>query len=231
MNRKAQSGNVLFLILIAVALFAALSYAVTSSNRTGATGINDEKAELAAATILQWLAYVDAAVLRLNARGIAFEDISFVYNAKYFGGAPLNNYANNTRCTSDSCRIFMPDGGGVPTPDFTQYGALNPAGFGGTNLMPGYVSPVVANWNGAGTSKNDIVLWVYALDNKICSKINEKIDQIGSILFSGSYLIASDPNNWDSSAYNVTSSSVIAMDTFTFEYPTYCTVWHLLMKR
>ena len=53
-NQKCrEEGNVLFLILIAVVLFAALSYAVTSSTRSGGGSVSKDKAKSYAAAIVQ----------------------------------------------------------------------------------------------------------------------------------------------------------------------------------
>ena len=59
-----QRGNALFLILIAVALFAALSYAVTRSGRGGG-GIDRENTHLANARLDSLAAEAKAAISRL----------------------------------------------------------------------------------------------------------------------------------------------------------------------
>jgi len=65
-KNSPKAGNVLFLILIAVALFAALSYAVTSSSRSGTGGVGEDKAKLAASTLLQYAAGVEQKLLRMT---------------------------------------------------------------------------------------------------------------------------------------------------------------------
>ncbi len=61
-----ENGNVLFIILIAVALFAALSYAVTSSGRGGVDDGSYEKAELDQAELDSYTAAINAARMRLE---------------------------------------------------------------------------------------------------------------------------------------------------------------------
>jgi hypothetical protein len=135
MNKKSQRGNVLFLILIAVALFAALSYAVTQSTRGGGDA-NREKAELKAAQILQWHAVLKSETLRFSLRsGIAAGDIRIT------GG---NSW---TACTSGTDCLWAPEGGGVeyPPPQINQFtsGWTDSVydGFAGGSSVNGFTDP------------------------------------------------------------------------------------------
>ena len=65
MQSNHSSGNVLFLILIAVVLFAALSYAVTSSSRSSGN-VDKEKNELAISNLMQQLTLLDQSIMRLK---------------------------------------------------------------------------------------------------------------------------------------------------------------------
>jgi hypothetical protein len=78
MNKNStQSGNVLFLILIAVVLFAALSYAVTQSTRGGGDATED-KLKLDVARVLQQGTMIKTEILRRKIFGeeIQFDDSS-----------------------------------------------------------------------------------------------------------------------------------------------------------
>lgn len=117
---QPQSGNVLFLILIAVALFAALSFAVTSSSRmTEKGGPAEEKAALNAAQVL-----AACSGLRQTAQRMLFQGISSAQLELNQGGDP------SLPCTTGRACIFAPDGGGtfVPIPPRLKgaKGALTP---------------------------------------------------------------------------------------------------------
>lgn len=87
---KHQSGNALFLILIAVALFAALSYAISISSR-GGTGIDKEQAAIAVAQFEQDISLMQSAVFRAGIVGgydqVFFDSSSDNPNATCYTGA------------------------------------------------------------------------------------------------------------------------------------------------
>lgn len=99
-----ENGNVLFLILIAVALFAALSYAVTSSTRSGGGDASKETLVVQSSTIIQYATAIQTAMQRMQiSKGCDYTQIDFTPPSwASFATAPVE------------CKVFHPDGGGVP---------------------------------------------------------------------------------------------------------------------
>lgn len=107
-HRNDERGNVLFLILIAAALFAALSYVVVQSSRSGGGDAAREKYALDASEIQGYVTALQTAVGRLLINGCNLDNLNFDNEAD--GGLHTNPNAP----TNNSCDVFHPAGGGVP---------------------------------------------------------------------------------------------------------------------
>lgn len=104
---KSQSGNVLFYILIAVALLAALSYAVSETSRGNTQQVSNQQARLHASEILAYADTVAKAVVQLRLRGCLETELSFQNDVVTVG------YTNANAPGDESCHIFAFNGGGV----------------------------------------------------------------------------------------------------------------------
>ncbi len=96
--KQTEHGNALFLILIAVVLFAALSYAITQSNRSSGN-VGRETNTISGTTIQQYATGVRTGIQRMMLRGVTDEELLFNDPAHYSGDTIHE--------------VFHPDGGGV----------------------------------------------------------------------------------------------------------------------
>lgn len=105
-TEKSEKGSIFFYILLAVALFAALSYAV-SRNNTGSTNVFDEEsAKLAAQEIIEYGNNVANAVQKLKLRGCSDTEISFENDI-------VAGYENPNSPVDKSCHVFDLNGGNI----------------------------------------------------------------------------------------------------------------------
>ncbi len=168
-----NSGNVLFLILIAVALFAALAYAVTSSSRSGGGDISKEKASALASQILNHGIAVRTAVTRMTMNGIAIENLD-AYSPVYIRKNG-NVIMDNSSCVTNNCLIFHPDGGGVSPVIIGDSWAINNEGYALTSggWRPGHAGLQAVSIAGIGSDKMDIILSRSWYSREFCKAFND----------------------------------------------------------
>lgn len=153
---KSQKGSALFIILIAVALFGALSYAVANMMRDGSgADITKEKSGLYANEILDYGRAVREAVQSMRiSNGCSDTDISFqniVVTTGYTNGA-------NT-----ACQVFNANGGGLNW--ISPAEKVNDGAewvFTGTNIA-----------DGVGTTAPDLIMILPNITQAICDEIND----------------------------------------------------------
>lgn len=107
MNQNNQNGSVFFYILLAIALIAGLTYAVSRGNRGSAGMLTDEQARVAAQEIIDYGNTVAAAVQKLRLRGCKDTEISFENNIS------SANYTNPNAPSDKSCHVFDINGGNI----------------------------------------------------------------------------------------------------------------------
>ncbi len=171
-----QSGNALIYVLIAIALFGALSFTLGRQTDTNEAGtLSDEMAELYATQLISYSSQVKSAIDQmLYTAASDVSDLDFI--------AP-------TDLTFDTGtlihKVYHPQGGGItpgtlPEKAITQVTADPTPGwylgrFDNVDWTP-LASGNTGGTGGAEAPWEDVILVAYQINEKVCGLINQKIN-------------------------------------------------------
>ena len=161
---KNSSGNVLFLVLIAVALFAALSYAVTQSSRSGGPNTVKETATINSSVLSQYTASLRAALQRMTTDNHNLLELEF------------NTPDHFTDLTSEASGVMHPNGGGViyeRAPAALLDATANPTGqwiFTLNFEVAGIATSVASSVDG-----NELLALLPGVTKDVCTQANTRL--------------------------------------------------------
>lgn len=166
-------GNVLFLILIAVALFGALTAAITKSDRSS-TSMDRERGTINASDFMAYAGAMEKSVARMlgdeiSEGGISFENDIWQSN----DDQPVEVAAMFPTCTTAKCRMFDANGGGM-TPK-TFIGGTNIDAPATADIKPGHAGVYTIAVKGVGSAALDMVLLVAGIEQNTCKEINRQL--------------------------------------------------------
>lgn len=167
-KRRKEEGSVIFYILIAVALFAALGYAFTSSmNDTSPEQGNEQEGMVYAQELISYSQRIDRGVQRVLDQGCSENDLSFYDSAV----TELAGYIH-TPDGDSQCKVFHANGGAVSWQE-----PANRVNDGSEWVMTGQnrVSGVGSNTAGTG---NELVIILPKVGKQACMQANKLLNII-----------------------------------------------------
>lgn len=201
-----QRGSVFIYILVAIALFAGLSYAVSRGSRGGSTALTDEQAKLAAQEIINYGNTVANAVQKLRLRGCSDTEISFENSQS------VDNYTNANAPSDNSCHVFDLAGGNITytlIPDIALDESLS------AGISYGQYRFREAAIDNVGSNENDLFLQPSNLKRGVCLEINNILgidnpsgeppseSHTAAALFTGTYAAPTPDNIGDDGGHNL----------------------------
>lgn len=186
-TRQQESGNALFLILIAVVLFAALSFAITQSNRSTGSSAGEETNTVSGSNVTQYASAIRTGVTRMLVKGVTLDEVLFA------------TPSDASYTTSPTMQVFHPQGGAVvfQSPD------VNIVNTGGKWV---YFFAAVKDM---GTTAPDAVAVLIDVKKGICQQINRQVT--GSTTVSPLATAITDAT-LDAATYNAASPIANTMD-------------------
>ncbi len=178
-QRKTEQGNVLFLILIAVALFAALSYAVTQSTRGGGNA-DDETSLISSAALTQYPASLKTSVLRMSITDGVGDDVIKFNPPSDISDCETDIAGSATGSDATSC-VFSSNGGSASyqqAPSNVMAGStLGTWVFNADNEVQDIGTTV--GGDSPSIASREIIAFLVGISSGICQKINDELGITG----------------------------------------------------
>lgn len=242
-RRRAEAGNILVIVLLAVVLFAALMFTFSRSARQGGDNLSDRKVDLIVTSILSDAQKMENTLNRLTMKGCSQQEVSFedpmwppAFILQSFNPYYYSATYNNLSAPGDKhCHVFDPAGGGLswipPVPDandgtpWIYSGAMRIQGMG-----PDFT---------AQEKNQELIMYLPFLHKSVCEAINKKLHGTTTI---PSVWITSmggfdkywtytgvDTGGWTSGCW--TSPKAIFSNNVQVNIPEFYTFFHILFIR
>lgn len=160
-HRQKERGNIMFMILIAIALIAVLTAVISGSNNSENAGIDSETLTIRVSEIQRYASELERGINYIMQNPVSESDIRFAIPTDT---ANATGYGDLAADTDPTDQMFHQDGGAAnyraPPQDIQS--AASPWEFYGGTRIPG-----------AGTDRADLIAVLPNVTQQFCEKIND----------------------------------------------------------
>jgi hypothetical protein len=156
-----ETGNALIYVLIAIALFASLSFTVArQTNNQEAATLAPEEIELLASRIIGYASQAESVIEQMNFAGSRAADLEFPLpgEAAYDTG-------------SDIHKVYHPQGGGLIPGKLSEQMVSQTT----SDPPPGWYMGRFNNVEWTDGIEDDVILTAFQISQAVCQNLNEKI--------------------------------------------------------